>query len=130
MCLSLFEPSEVHNWSPPNTSRPSLSFAMYWYLRFLKASSSAGSSLSHPAGLIKAYRFPATGCIVFIQQTILNDLELQLSYRTNNLTAIELIDKQLCHTFIHQLVDTFCQLFLFHRISILDRFEHFRREAR
>ena len=80
----------------------------------------------YPAGLIKAYRFPATGCIVFIQQTILNEL----SYRTNNLTANELIDKQLCHTFIHQLVDTFCQLFLFHRISILDIFEHFRREAR
>ena len=46
----------------------------------------------YPAGLIKAYRFPATGCIVFIQQTILNDLKLQLSYRTYNLAAIELID--------------------------------------
>lgn len=32
--------------SARNTSRPSRSLAMYWYLRFLNASSSASSSLS------------------------------------------------------------------------------------
>ena len=58
-------------------------------------------------------RLPTTGRIVFIQQTILNDLKLQLPHRTDNLTTIELIDKQLCHTFIHQLVNAFANCFCF-----------------
>ena len=61
----------------------------------------------HPASLIQVYRLPTAGCIVFIQQTILNNLELQLSYRTDNLTSVELVDKKLGHSFIHQLVYAF-----------------------
>ena len=62
---------------------------------FLEGFQFCGIIAFYPAGLIKAYWFPTTGRIVFIQQTILNALELQLSNRTTNLTAIELIAKQL-----------------------------------
>ena len=93
---------------------------------FLEGFQFCGIIAFYPTSLIKAYWFPTTGRIVFIQQTVLNDLKLQLSHRTDNLTAIELIDKQLCHTFIHQLIDTFRQLFLFHRVGILNILEHLR----
>ena len=84
----------------------------------------------NPAGFIQAQRFPATLRIVFIFQTLLNNLKLQLPHRTDNLTSVELVDKQLCHTFVHQLVDTLVQLLGLHRIGVLDVLEHFRREAR
>ena len=80
----------------------------------------------HPTSLIQTYRLPTTRCIILVLQTILNYLKLQLSHRTDNLTSIELIDKQLCHTFVHQLVDTFRQLLLFHRICVLNVLEHLR----
>ena len=41
-------------------------------------------------------------------------------------TAVELIDKQLGHTFVHQLVDALGKLFLLHRIGILYVLEHLR----
>ena len=46
----------------------------------------------YPACLIQTDRLPTALSIVFVFQTILNNLKLQLSYRTNNLTAIELIN--------------------------------------
>ncbi len=75
-------------------------------------------------------RLPTALRTVLILQTILDNLELQLPYRTDNLASVELVDKQLCHTFVHQLVDTFGKLFLFHRVGILDILEHLRRETR
>lgn len=83
----------------------------------------------NPAGFVQTDGLPTALGIVFVLQTVLDHLELQLSYRTDNLAAVELIDKQLCHTFVHQLVDTLSQLFLLHGVGILDVFEHFGREA-
>ena len=74
----------------------------------------------NPAGFVQTDGLPTALGIVFVLQTVLDHLELQLSYRTDNLAAVELIDKQLCHTFVHQLVDTLGQLFLLHGVSILD----------
>ena len=54
----------------------------------------------YPAGFIQANRFPAAFCVIFVFKTILDYLKLQLSYSTDNLAAVELIDKQLSHTFV------------------------------
>ena len=61
-----------------------------------------------------------------MQQPILDHLKLQLTHRTDDLPSVELIDKELCHTLVHQLLDTLVQLFRLHRVSILDVFEHLR----
>ena len=95
-------------------------------LTFLKGFQFGRIITFNPAGLVKADRFPTALRIVFILQTILNHLELQLSYRSDNLPSIKLIHKQLGHTFIHQLVNTLVQLFGLHRISVLNILEHFR----
>jgi len=50
---------------------------------FLEGFQFCGIIAFYPTGFIKTYRFPATGRIVFIQQTVLNDLKLQLSHRTD-----------------------------------------------
>ena len=44
-----------------------------------------------PASLVQMHRFPAALCIVFILQTVLNDLKLQLSYGANDFTVIKLV---------------------------------------
>ena len=84
----------------------------------------------NPAGFIQTERFPTALRTVFVLQTILDDLELQLPHRTDNLTPVELVDEQLRHTFVHQLVDTLGKLFLLHRVGILNVLEHLRRETR
>ena len=63
-------------------------------------------------------------------QTILDNLKLQLPHGADNLTAVELADEQLCNAFVHQLVNAFLQLFLLHRVGVIDIFEHLRREGR
>ena len=65
-----------------------------------------------------------------MQQAVLNNLKLQLSHRTDNLPAIELIGKQLSDTLVHQLLDALVQLLCLHRIGVLYIFEHLGREAR
>ena len=82
----------------------------------------------YPAGLIEMYRLPAALGVILILQAILDHLELQLTDSTNDLTVVELIDEQLGHTFIHQLVDTLLQLFRLHRVVVLDILEQLRRE--
>ena len=84
----------------------------------------------NPAGLVQAQRFPTAFGAVFILQTVLDNLKLQLTYRTDDLTPVELVDEQLRHTFIHKLVDAFGKLLLLHRIGVFDVLEHLRREAR
>lgn len=84
----------------------------------------------YPTSLIKTHRLPSARRVVLIQQTILDNLKLQLPHRTDNFTTVELIDKQLSHTFVHQLINSFSQLLLLHRIGILNILEHFRRETR
>ena len=83
----------------------------------------------NPAGFIQTERLPTALRTVFVLQTILDDLELQLPHRTDNLTPVELVDEQLRHTFVHQLVDTLGKLFLLHRVGILNVLEHLRRET-
>ena len=51
-------------------------------------------------------------------QAILNDLELQLSYCTDDFTAGELTDKELCDTIVHYLIHAFLQVFLLHRVGV------------
>ena len=71
---------------------------------------------------------PTAFCVVLILKTVLDDLELKLSHGTDYLSAIELVDEQLRHTFVHQLVDAFLQLLRLHGVVVLDILEHLRRE--
>ena len=59
-------------------------------------------------------------------QPVLDHLELQLTYRTDDLPAVQLAHEELRHTFVHQLVDTFLQLLLLHRIGVVNILEHLR----
>ena len=45
----------------------------------------------NPAGFIQTQRFPAALGIVFIFQTVLNNLKLQLTHCTDNLASVELL---------------------------------------
>jgi hypothetical protein len=49
---------------------------------------------------VQVDRFPAALGVVLVLQTILDNLELQLSYGSHDAAAIELVDKQLCHTLV------------------------------
>ena len=49
----------------------------------------------NPAGFIQTERLPTALRTVFVLQTILDDFELQLPHRTDNLTPVELVDEQL-----------------------------------
>ena len=56
------------------------------------------------------YRFPTAFRVVFVLKPVLNDLKLQLSDSSDNLASVELVDKQLCHTLVHELADAFLKL--------------------
>ena len=77
-----------------------------------------------PTSLVETDRLPLTLRAILMQQAILNHLKLQLTHRTDDLPSVELIDKELSHTLVHQLLDTLVQLFRLHRVGILDVFEH------
>ena len=64
-----------------------------------------------------------------MKQTILNYFKLELAYGANNLAIVELIDKELRHTFIHKLLNTLAELLGAHWIGILNVFKHFWRET-
>ena len=62
---------------------------------------------------------------------LLEILELRIIvalYPTSLVEMVELVDKQLCHTLVHQLVDTLLQLFGAHGIIVLYVFEELWRE--
>ena len=80
----------------------------------------------NPTSLIEVYRFPATFRIILILQAVLDHLKLQLTHRTYDLPVIELVDEELRHTLIHELVNTLLELFGAHGIIVLDVFEEFR----
>ena len=46
----------------------------------------------NPAGLVQAQRFPTAFGAVFILQTVLDNLKLQLTYRTDDLAPVELVE--------------------------------------
>ena len=64
-----------------------------------------------PSGLLKRDRLIAAGSIVLMQQTILDDLKLQLTHRADDLTTCHLARKELCHTLVGELLQTLGQLF-------------------
>ena len=99
-------------------------------LTLLERLQSIGIVAFNPASLVKAYRLPAALRTIFVQQTVLDDLELQLPDCSYYLPAIELIDEQLRHALIHKLLYTLIKLLCFHRVSVLYIFEHLRRETR
>ena len=84
----------------------------------------------NPAGLIQMYGLPAAFGVVLVLQTILDNLELQLSYGSDNLAVVKLVNEQLCHTLVHQLVDTLLQLLGLHGVVVLDILKEFWRERR
>ena len=83
----------------------------------------------NPASLIQVNGFPSTACAIFMKQTILNYFKLELTYGANNLAIVELIDKELRHTFVHKLLNTLAELLSAHWIGILNVFKHFWRET-
>ena len=84
----------------------------------------------YPTGLIQVDGLPTAFRIVLVLQAILDDLKLQLSHRSDDLTVIKLVDEELSHSLVHQLVDTLLQLLRLHRVIVLDILEQLRREGR
>ena len=65
----------------------------------------------NPTSLIEMHRLPAALGVVFVLQTVLYHLKLQLSDSADNLAVVELVDEQLGHALVHQLVDALLKLF-------------------
>ena len=79
----------------------------------------------NPAGFVEVYGLPAAVGAIFMQQAILYNFKLQLPNSANDFAIVELIDKQLRHTLVHELLNAFVELFGFHGIAIFDIFKHF-----
>lgn len=78
----------------------------------------------NPASFVEMYRFPAARRAILMKKAILNYLKLQLSDSAYQFAIIELVDKQLCHTFVHKLLNAFVELLGLHGVSVLNVFEH------
>ena len=74
--------------------------------------------------------FPTAFGIILVLHTILDDFELQLSHGAHDFATVELVNKQLRHPLIHQLIQSLLKLFAFHGIVILNIFKQQGREAR
>lgn len=98
-------------------------------LALFKCSESICIVTFYPACLVERYGFPPHSSSIFMKQSVLDYLELKLAYRTDNLTAVELVGKQLCNTFVHELLYTLVKLLGFHRVGVFDILEHLRRET-
>ena len=81
-----------------------------------------------PACLVDRDWLPTALCAILMLQAVLDYLELQLTYRTDNLATIQARSKELSYTLIHQLINALCQLLELHRVGILDIAEKLRRE--
>ena len=64
----------------------------------------------YPARFVKMDGLPTALRVVFVLQTVLDDLELQLAHRPDDFATVELVDEQLGYTLVHQLRDTFLQV--------------------
>ena len=82
----------------------------------------------NPTCLMQMNRLPTTLGIVLVLQAILDNLELQLTDGTHDATTIELVDEQLCHTLVHQLLQTLLELLALHWVIVLDVLEEKWRE--
>lgn len=92
----------------------------------LEAVKLSGIVALYPACFVQMYGFPATLSVIFILQSVLNDLKLQLSYGAYYAASVELVDEELRHAFVHQLLQSFLELLRLHRVVILYVFEHLR----
>lgn len=78
---------------------------------FLESCEGFGVVAFDPACLVERNRFPAALGAIFVEQTILYDLKLELTYGAYDLSAVELVYKELGYTFVHQLLNAFFKLF-------------------
>lgn len=78
---------------------------------FLESSEGFGIVTFNPAGFIERDWFPAALCTIFMEQTILDNLKLELADSADNFAAIELIDKELGDALVHELLNAFFELF-------------------
>ena len=76
------------------------------------------------------YWFPAAFSVILVLKAILDDLKLQLTDRTHNLTVVELVDEKLRNALIHKLFETLLKLLRLHRVVVFDILEQLRRERR
>lgn len=90
-------------------------------LALFKRCQGIGIVALNPACLVEMYRLPSALRAVFVEQTILYNLKLQLSDSADKLAAIKLVDKQLRHALVHQLLNALVQLLGLHRVCVLDR---------
>lgn len=64
----------------------------------------------YPTCLVEGYRLPSYCCSIFMEQTVLYYLKLELSDGAYDFTAVKLVDKKLRHALVHQLLDAFIKL--------------------
>ena len=72
----------------------------------------------NPCGLVERNRFITARGIVLVQQAVLDDFKLQLTYRADDLATRHFARKELSHTFVGKLFQALSQLLRLHRVSI------------
>ena len=82
----------------------------------------------YPTSLVEMDGLPTTLGVVLVLKTILYNLKLELTNGTDNLATVKLVNKQLGHTLVHELVDALLKLFRLHGVIVLDILEHLWRE--
>lgn len=65
----------------------------------------------YPTGLVHRHWLPTALRSIFVQQAVLYDFELELAHSADDLTAIELMHKELSDTLVHKLLYTLFELF-------------------
>ena len=77
----------------------------------------------YPASLVKMHWLPAALGIVLVLQAVLDNLELQLTHGAHDAAAVELVDEELRHTLVHELLQSLLELLALHWVIILDILE-------
>ena len=77
----------------------------------------------YPAGFMEMNRLPTALGIVLVLQAILDNLKLKLTHGTHDAATVELVDKQLSHTLVHELLQSLLELLALHWVIILDILE-------
>ena len=77
----------------------------------------------YPASLVEMHRLPAALGVVLVLQAVLDNLELQLTHGTHDAAAVELVDEELRHTLVHELLQSLLELLALHRVIVLDVLE-------
>src|ERR1700722_1829621 len=83
-----------------------------------------------PAGFIKRQGIELHGRAILMEQTVLDHLELQLTYAADDLFVAAILREQLCNAFVRQLQQSFFQLFGLHRVLIDHLLKNFRGKGR